>query len=151
VLVDPSMRSVSHPDVFALGDAAHPSYQSKPPMQMGAFTATVTGAHVADNVQRLLQDRQLRPLSFAYYGQAIALGRKEVVGFNRFPDGNPHWPMFTGGFGARTRELFVDLLGSAVTHGALGIEAFWRMGTSRPRLDGEKAVTSGAVPADQPT
>jgi len=74
---------LSHPAVFALGDAAAPAYRSRVPMQMGAFTATVTGAHAADCVYDVLRGRQPRRLSFAYYGQAIALGRKDVIGFNR--------------------------------------------------------------------
>src|SRR4051794_17738547 len=146
VLTDPRLRSVSHPEVFALGDGAAPAYRSRVPMQMGAFTATVTAAHAADGIHELLRGRQPRRLNFAYYGQAIALGRKDVVGFNRYPDGNAHWPMFSGPLGVRSREFFVDLLTDGCMRGApLGLGLLLsRLGGRRPGLDGQATPAAGA-------
>ena len=146
VLTDPGLRSVSHPAVFALGDGAAPAYRSRVPMQMGAFTATVTGAHAADGVYDVLRGHQPRRLSFAYYGQAIALGRRDVVGFNRYPDGNAHWPMFSGSLGVRSREFFVDLLTDGCMRGApLGPGlVFQRLDGRRPGLDRQAPSAAGA-------
>lgn len=113
VLIDPYMRSISHPDVFALGDAASPAYTSPIEVRMSGFTASITGAHAADCVANVLSGRTPKPLSFAYVGQGIALGRKDVIGFSTYPYGTAHSPMFTGWVGVRVREFFVNFLGSA--------------------------------------
>ena len=115
VLIDPYMRSISHPDVFALGDAATPAYASPIEVRMSAFTASITAAHAADCVASVLSGRTPKPLSFAYVGQGIALGRKDVIGFSTYPYGDAHAPMFTGWIGVRIREFFVNFLGNAAS------------------------------------
>ena len=52
-------------------------------------TALVTGAHAANNILALIRGRAQRPLSYAYYGQGIALGLRDAVGFGAFPDDVP--------------------------------------------------------------
>ncbi|HEX2090753.1 MAG TPA: FAD-dependent oxidoreductase [Longimicrobiaceae bacterium] len=110
ILIDPFMRSLSHPDVSAAGDAAHPVETPGAPVRMAAFTAVVMGAHGADCLSAALHGRPPRPLSFAYAGQAIALGRHDAIGFNTYPDDRPNPPYFTGRLGHETREFFVRLL-----------------------------------------
>jgi NADH dehydrogenase FAD-containing subunit len=110
IVIDPFMRSVSHSEVYAIGDAADPREPPSVPMRMAAYTAVVMGAHGADCVSAAILGRQPRPFSFAYAGQAIALGRRDAIGFNTYPDDRPHWPYFTGRVGSSVREFFVRLL-----------------------------------------
>jgi NADH dehydrogenase FAD-containing subunit len=110
VLVDPYMRSISHPDIFAVGDAAHPVENPGVHVRMSAFTAVILGAHGADSLSALLRNEKPRPLSFAYLGQGIALGRRDAIGFNNYPDDKPRRPYFTGWLGFEGREFFVRLL-----------------------------------------
>ena len=63
--------------------------------------------------------RAPRPLSFAYLGQGIALGRHNAIGFNNYPDDKPIPTYFTGWLGYLIREGFVRLLATAVQHGAI--------------------------------
>ena len=111
ILIDPLMRSVSHAEVYAAGDAACPV---EPPgvtaVRMAALTATLMGAHVADNLSAAIQHRTARPLSIAYIGQGIALGPRNAIGFNNYPNDKPNPPYFTGRLGYEARELFVRLL-----------------------------------------
>jgi len=111
VLIDPFMRSVSHPEVYAAGDAACPV---EPPgvtaVRMAALTATLMGAHVADNLSAAIQHRTAQPLSIAYIGQGIALGPGNAIGFNNYPNDKPNPPYFTGRLGYEGREFFVRLL-----------------------------------------
>ncbi len=114
VIVDPFLRSISHPEIYAIGDAAHPRENpGVPVVRMSAVTATIMGAHGADCLSAVLRGKVPKPLSFAYLGQGIALGRHNAIGFNNYPDDKPIPPYFTGRLGYLIREGFVRYLASA--------------------------------------
>jgi NADH dehydrogenase FAD-containing subunit len=113
IVVDPFMRSISHPEIYAIGDAAHPRDDPGVPMRMSAVTATILGAHGADCLSAVLRGKQPKPLSFAYAGQGIALGRGNAIGFNNYPADRPNPPYFTGRLGYETREVFVRYLAAS--------------------------------------
>jgi NADH:ubiquinone reductase (H+-translocating) len=78
IVVDATLRSVSHPAVFAIGDAAairlawgdiHGTCQSGIP----------SGAHAADNIGRLVRNKKLKPFRFGYWHQPLSLGRDDAV------------------------------------------------------------------------
>lgn len=113
ILVDPFLRSTSHPDIYAVGDAASPVEEPGVPLRMAAYTATLMGTHGADNLAALIRGKTQKPLSFAYAGQGIALGRHNAIGFNNYPADKPNRPYFTGRVGYEIRELFVRFLAAA--------------------------------------
>jgi NADH dehydrogenase len=114
IVVDPFLRSISHPEIYAIGDAAHPRENpGVPVVRMSAVTATIMGAHGADCLSAVLRGKAPRPLSFAYLGQGIALGRRNAIGFNNYPDDKPYPPYFTGWLGYLIREGFVRYLAAA--------------------------------------
>jgi NADH dehydrogenase FAD-containing subunit len=110
VIIDPYMRSISHPEIYAAGDSARPVDESRNLLRMAALTAVITGAHAADCLANAVNGRPQKPLDFAYVGQGIALGRHDAIGFNNFPDDQPRAPYFTGLAGFYGREFFVDVL-----------------------------------------
>ena len=113
VIVDPFLRSISHPQIYAIGDAASPREDPGVRVRMSAVTATIMGAHGADSLSAILRGKAPRPLSFAYLGQGIALGRHNAIGFNNYPDDTPRPPYFTGRLGYYIREGFVRYLAAA--------------------------------------
>ncbi len=114
IVVDPFLRSISHPEIYAIGDAAHPRESpGVSVVRMSAVTATIMGAHGADCLSAVLRGKTPRPLSFAYIGQGIALGRHNAIGFNNYPDDKPFPPYFTGWLGYLIREGFVRYLAAA--------------------------------------
>jgi len=113
IVVDPYLRSISHPQIYAIGDAAHPREIPGAPVRMSAVTATIMGAHGADSLSATLCEKAPRAFSFAYLGQGIALGRHNAIGFNNYPDDKAVPPYFTGWLGYQIREIFVRYLALA--------------------------------------
>ena len=109
ILLDPYLRALSHPEIFAIGDAGIPLHHTGAPYRMSTFVALVMGARVADNLTRLLRAKPQRPLGFSTYGQAIALGPRDAVGFATFPNDQPIGPIYRGMLAVRFREFFVRL------------------------------------------
>jgi NADH dehydrogenase FAD-containing subunit len=119
VIVDPFLRSISHPEIYAIGDAASPAEDPGVRVRMSAVTATIMGAHGADSLSATLSGKMPRPLSFAYLGQGVALGRRSAIGFNNYPDDTPRPPYFTGRLGYYIREGFVRYLAAATQRPAI--------------------------------
>ena len=113
IVVDPFLRSISHPEIYAIGDAASPREDPGVRVRMSAVTAAIMGAHGADSLSAVLHGKTPRPFSFAYLGQGIALGRHNAIGFNNYPDDKPIPPYFTGWLGYQIREAFVRYLAAA--------------------------------------
>jgi NADH dehydrogenase FAD-containing subunit len=110
IIVDPFGRSPSHPDVYAVGDSSFPLEEPGNPMRMSLFTALVRGAHAADNLATHLKGKPQKPLSFAYYGQGIAMGPNDAVGFLGFPSDKPVGPILRGKLAVHVRNFFVWLI-----------------------------------------
>ncbi|MGW1674136.1 NAD(P)/FAD-dependent oxidoreductase [Streptomyces sp. NPDC002324] len=78
VLVDATLRSVSHPEIHAIGDAAAVRLawgQLHGTCQSGLPTAQYT----ADTIARLVRGRAVKPFRFGYFHQPVSLGRRDAV------------------------------------------------------------------------
>lgn len=115
ILVDPFMRSVSHPEIRAIGDAGRPVQPHGAPYRMSLFTAVVMGAHAADTLLAQLTGKTMRPLGFSTWGQAVAVGPRDAVGFATFPSDRVIGPIYRGWFAVRMRSFFVWMLGYFLT------------------------------------
>ena len=114
IVTDPFLRSLTHPEIFAVGDMAAPLEEPGAPMRMSLFTALVSGAQAADNIVAVLKGQTPRPLSFAWYGQAIALGPNDAVGFATYPADTPVGPVYRGRTAVTLRRFFVWYLKAAL-------------------------------------
>lgn len=110
VMVDPYLRSISHPNIFAAGDIAFPTEPCGTPVRMALLPALVMGATTAENVAKTIKGKPLKPLSFVWYGQAITLGASDAVGFNTFPADQAVGPILRGKLALRVRNFFVRFL-----------------------------------------
>jgi NADH dehydrogenase FAD-containing subunit len=77
---------------------------------MSLFTALIRGAHAADNLAASLKGKPQKPLSFAYYGQGIAMGPHDAVGFLGYPADEVVGPILRGKMAVHVRNLFVWLI-----------------------------------------
>jgi NADH dehydrogenase FAD-containing subunit len=95
IVTDRCLRSVSHPRVYAVGDAA------AVPQRYGVMHGTCqggmpTGVQAALAIGRELDGRAPRAFRFGYYHTPVSLGRADaVVQFTR-PDNTPRRLVLTG-------------------------------------------------------
>ncbi|MGW6057414.1 NAD(P)/FAD-dependent oxidoreductase [Streptomyces sp. NPDC055189] len=71
-VVDEFLRSVTDPRIFVVGDCA-----AVPGSRAACATAMPQGAHAADTLARMIQNRAPKPYSMGYTGQAVSLGRRD--------------------------------------------------------------------------
>ncbi len=77
ITVDATMRSVSHPDVYAIGDAALVTGPGDKPLRMSCASGVPTAWQAADAIAARLTGTKLPTISARYFNQCISLGRKE--------------------------------------------------------------------------
>lgn len=111
VWVDPCLHPEGYPDIYVIGDAMKPITEPGSPTRMSVMVAMVSGAQTADNLNHRLRNKAEKPLSFAYYGQGIAMGTQDAVGFLTFPADGVIGPIVRRKFAVRMRDFFVWLLG----------------------------------------
>ncbi|MGW2837169.1 NAD(P)/FAD-dependent oxidoreductase [Streptomyces sp. NPDC001493] len=77
IVVDRTLRSVSHPDVYAIGDAALAMGPGDKPLRMSCASGVPTAWQAADTIAARLTGDKLPEPSVRYFNQCISLGRKE--------------------------------------------------------------------------
>jgi NADH dehydrogenase FAD-containing subunit len=76
-VVDATLRSESHPDVYGVGDAAAPHQQDGHLLRMGCGPGGVAALAAARAIVARLAGREPEPLRFTYVAQCISLGRRD--------------------------------------------------------------------------
>jgi NADH dehydrogenase len=79
IAVDASMRSKSHPEVWAIGDCAEIPGPDGRPYPALAQHATREGRHVANNVAASIEGRAVTPFVFRMLGTMASLGHSRAV------------------------------------------------------------------------
>ncbi|MEV5643319.1 FAD-dependent oxidoreductase [Streptomyces flaveolus] len=103
VVTDAALRSVSHPEVYAIGDAAAVR-QGYGVMHGTCQGGMPTGVHAALSIDRVLRGKKPKPFRFGYYHTPVSLGRGDaVVQFTR-PDDSPRRFCLTGRTAVRYKE-----------------------------------------------
>ncbi|MFF0770846.1 NAD(P)/FAD-dependent oxidoreductase [Nonomuraea wenchangensis] len=77
IVVDGTMRSVSHPDVYAIGDAALAMGPGDKPLRMSCASGGLTAWQAADAIAARLTGGKLPATPIRYFNQCVSLGRKE--------------------------------------------------------------------------
>lgn len=79
IVVDATMRSKSHPEVWAIGDCAEIPGPDGRPYPALAQHATREGKHVAKNVAAAIEGRAVTPFVFRMLGTMASLGHTRAV------------------------------------------------------------------------
>jgi NADH dehydrogenase FAD-containing subunit len=107
MLVDATMRSISHPEVYAIGDAAAARTPDGQELRMGCGPGGLAATCAVRAIGDRLTGRTPRHLRVEGDGQCISLGRKDGLVQYTNPDGSPRGPMLTGRPAAMFKEAIV--------------------------------------------
>ncbi|MEV5763597.1 FAD-dependent oxidoreductase [Micromonospora sp. NPDC052213] len=140
IVVDATMRSVSHPDVYAVGDAAHAMGPGNKPLRMSCASGIPTAWQAADAIAARLTGGKLPDTPLRYFNQCISLGRKEGLIQYVTADDRAVQVVLTGRLAALYKELVCKGAAWGVANPTLGLP-------TRRRVTRERAATGPAVEA----
>lgn len=104
MIVDPVLRSTSHPDIFGIGDPALVHARARR-VRMSCQTSMQMGPQVGDRIADLLTGRAPRPVDIRFLWINISIGRHDgVTQFTRADDSPRCWAVLTGRASARFKE-----------------------------------------------
>ncbi|MFI8279578.1 NAD(P)/FAD-dependent oxidoreductase [Streptomyces sp. NPDC085929] len=139
IVTDAALQSVSHPDVYAVGDAAAVR-QGYGVMHGTCQGGMPTGVHAAVTIFRVLEGKQPKPFRFGYYHTPVSLGRHDAVVQFTHPDDSPRRMYLTGRMAARYKETVTaspwPTYGRMKKMPASG--AFWPRGGRFTRVQGAR-------------
>ncbi|MCG5473009.1 FAD-dependent oxidoreductase [Micromonospora sp. LAH09] len=106
IMVDASMRSVSHPEVYAVGDAALADGPGDKPLRMSCASGTPMAWQAADAIAARLTGREkFAKAPLRYFNQCISLGRRDGIIQYVTADDRARSGLLTGGLAARYKEF----------------------------------------------
>ncbi|MEU0718570.1 FAD-dependent oxidoreductase [Streptomyces lavendulocolor] len=79
IVVDRTMRSVSHPDVYAAGDCAYAIGDNGRPLPMSCASAGVTNMQATAAIVARLTGGAIPTTALTYHGNHISLGRRDAI------------------------------------------------------------------------
>ncbi|MFJ9598252.1 NAD(P)/FAD-dependent oxidoreductase [Streptomyces virginiae] len=79
IVVDRTMRSVSHPNVYAVGDSAHALGDNGLPLPMSCASAGYTGRQATAAIVARLSGGRVKQTGLEYVGNHISLGRRDGI------------------------------------------------------------------------
>ncbi|MEU2155898.1 FAD-dependent oxidoreductase [Streptomyces sp. NPDC019396] len=79
IVVDRTMRSVSHPDVYAVGDSAYAVGDNGLPLPMSCASAGYTGRQATNAIVARLTGGKVAHTKLEYVGNHISLGRRDAI------------------------------------------------------------------------
>ncbi|WP_020667294.1 NAD(P)/FAD-dependent oxidoreductase [Amycolatopsis nigrescens] len=116
MIVDETLRSVSHPDVYGVGDAAAARKSDGQELRMACATGLPSAQQAVGAIVARLAGREPKPLHFRYFNQCISLGRRDaLIQFVRADD-SPVEAVLTGRMAALYKE--------AVVRGAFKVQSY---------------------------
>ncbi|RLK24473.1 NADH dehydrogenase FAD-containing subunit [Micromonospora sp. M71_S20] len=121
IVVDGTMRSVSHPDVYAVGDAAMVTGPGDKPLRMSCASGVPTAWQAADAIAAHLAGGKLPNSRIRYLNQCISLGRSEGLIQYVTADDRAVRAALTGRLAAVYKELVCKGAAWGVANPTLGL------------------------------
>ncbi|MEU1171904.1 NAD(P)/FAD-dependent oxidoreductase [Streptomyces microflavus] len=119
--VDGTMRSLSHPDVYAIGDAARVMGPGDKPLRMSCASGVPTAWQAADSIASRLTGTKPTTVPLRYFNQCISLGRREGLIQYVTADDHARPAALTGRTAALYKELVCKGAAWGVANPTLGL------------------------------
>ncbi|MFJ9528467.1 NAD(P)/FAD-dependent oxidoreductase [Streptomyces cyaneofuscatus] len=119
--VDNTMRSLSHPDVYAIGDAALVTGPNDKPLRMSCASGVPTAWQAADSIASRLTGTKPTTVPLRYFNQCISLGRKDGLIQYVTADDQSRPAALTGKTAALYKELVCKGAAWGVANPTLGL------------------------------
>ncbi|GAA2769300.1 NAD(P)/FAD-dependent oxidoreductase [Streptomyces indiaensis] len=116
IVVDRTMRSVSHPDVYAVGDAALAMGPGNKPLRMSCASGVPTAWQAADAIAARLTGGKVPNVPVRYFNQCISLGRKDGLIQYVTADDRAKSAALTGRLAALYKEIICKGAAWGVAH-----------------------------------
>ncbi|MFC0866189.1 NAD(P)/FAD-dependent oxidoreductase [Sphaerimonospora cavernae] len=136
IVVDGTMRSVSHPDVYAVGDAALAMGPGDKPLRMSCASGTPAAWQAADAIAARLTGGKLPNAPIRYFNQCISLGREEGLIQYVTADDRAVRAVLTGRIAAIYKEVVCKGAAWGVANPTFGLP------TRRRRVTWERAAAA---------
>ncbi|CCK25008.1 oxidoreductase [Streptomyces davaonensis JCM 4913] len=138
IAVDRTMRSVSHPNVYAAGDSAHAIGDNGRPLPMSCASAGYTSAQVIAAIIGNLTGRKVPHTKLDYTANHISLGRRDAI-FQTVDDEARAKPKYVGGRkAARIKSAILRTSLWATSHPTFGLPKRKRRLTAAPSTSAER-------------
>ncbi|MFI6062135.1 NAD(P)/FAD-dependent oxidoreductase [Streptomyces sp. NPDC051286] len=143
IVVDRTMRSVSHPNVYAVGDSVHAIGDNGRPLPMSCASAGYTGMQATVAIVGGLTGRKIPNTKLVYTFNHISLGRRDGM-LQPVDDEGLAKPKYMGGRKAARIKSGI-LKGSlwATSHPTFGLPKRQRHLAAAPDASAGKAAASG--------
>ncbi|MFC9343890.1 NAD(P)/FAD-dependent oxidoreductase [Streptomyces sp. NPDC057020] len=141
IVVDGTMRSVSHPDVYAVGDAAMALGPGDKPLRMSCASGVPMAWQAAEAIAARLAGTKVPHISIRYAQQCVSLGRGEALIQFVTADDRAVEKALTGRMAARYKELICKAAAWGVANPTLG------MPSRRHRVVGQETRNPAPVEA----
>ncbi|MFG2910215.1 NAD(P)/FAD-dependent oxidoreductase [Kitasatospora sp. NPDC048286] len=145
IVVDRTMRSVSHPNVYAIGDSAYAIGDNGRPLPMSCASAACTSQQAIEAILGRLTGRKIANTKLVYTYNHISLGQGDAIWQGVDDEGQPKPKHMGGRKSARLKVRLVALSRWAISHPTLGMPKRKRRLAAVPDATAENAVTSGTM------
>ncbi|MET8233035.1 FAD-dependent oxidoreductase [Micromonospora sp. NPDC005298] len=120
IVVDATMRSVSHPDVYAVGDAGLAEGPGGRPLRMSCASGVPMAWQAADAIAaRLTGQRKYAKAPLRYFNQCISLGRRDGIIQYVTADDRAKPSFLAGRLAARYKEVVCKGAAWGIAHPVL--------------------------------
>ncbi len=140
IVVDRTMRSVSHPDVYAAGDCAYAIGDNGRPLPMSCASAGSTAIQATAAIIARLTGREVPATGLKYHGNHISLGRRDAIFQMVDADVRPKSWYLGGRPAARLKAGVLKTAGWGIAHPTFGMPKRRRRPATTPDRAGGRAA-----------